>query len=125
MKTFKVYKKGDEYRAVKVGFSVPAFIFGGFWFLYKHVYSFGFGFVASHYFYLKLRASADTLFENYTNNDIFIEVAFALILLFAGFQGNELASNHYEEENFQLIKVIQANNLKAAIALVENDNTND
>ncbi|MEO1945743.1 MAG: hypothetical protein ABGY11_15695 [Candidatus Thioglobus sp.] len=124
MKTFKVYKKEDEgYKAVKVGVSFPALGLGWIWFFYKKAYSLGFWFLIAWIWYLSKSAGADIPMEEYTYSHILVEIIGLITFLIAFIKGNEWIANYYEKKNYKLIKVIQADNLKAAIALVENDNT--
>jgi hypothetical protein len=122
MKTFKVYNKDKEdFRAVKVGVSFPAFFLGWIWFFYKKAYSYGFGFLIAWSLYLLKSAGADIPLEEYTDTNILVEVIGLIIALVAFTKGNEWVAKYYEEKNWKLVKVIQADNLKAAIVLVESD----
>jgi len=122
MKTFKVYNKDDEgYKAVKVGVSFPAFFLGWIWFFYKGAYSLGFWFLLAWGWYLLKSAGADIPYEEYTDAQILIDIIGLIIALIASVKGNEWVAEHYEKNDYKLVKVIQADNLKAAIALVENE----
>jgi E3 ubiquitin-protein ligase DOA10 len=126
VKTFKVYKLEREgFKAVKVGVSFPAFFLGWIWFFYKGAYSFGFGFLIAWAWYVLKSAGVDIPLEEYTTSHILTEIVGLITFLIAFIKGNEWVAKYYEEKNWKLVKVIQADNLKAAIALVENDNTND
>ena len=123
MRTFKIYKKDREgFKATKVGMSFPALFLGWIWFFYKGAYSLGFGFLIAWAWYVLKSAGVDIPLEEYSNSDILVEVIGLATFLIAFIKGNEWVAEYYEKKNYKLIKVIQADNLKAAIALVESDN---
>lgn len=122
MKTFKVYSNEVEgYKAVKVGVSFPAFFLGWIWFFYKGAYSTGWWFLMAWGWYALKSAGADIPLEEYTDAHIIIEIIGLITVLIASIKGNEWVAGYYEKNGYKLVRVIQADNLKAAIALVENE----
>ena len=88
MKVFTVYKHESKfYEAVKVGFSWPAFIFGGWWMLVK-----GFIFVLIFYIavYVLMAIYYNDLDMNapYNANDFFVFVISLILWFYPGFYGN-------------------------------------
>ena len=123
MKTFKVYKHPSEgYSAVKVGISFPAFFFEWIWMFYKGLIEYGFIFLFLTILYANKSAGIDVPYEAYTNQQILYEILGFGAMFFALFNGNEWVSKKYEKEGYKLVKSIQADNKKAAIALADNDN---
>jgi hypothetical protein len=123
MRTFKVYKKvGEDLKSVKVGVSFPAFFLEWIWMFYKGLITHGFVFLYLMWLYNAKSAGIDVPYEEYTNQHIIAEIVGWSTIFVALFKGNEWVSNKYEKEGYKLVKAIQADNAKAAIALVENDN---
>ena len=116
MKTFRVYSHPEfDYEAVKIGISYPAFLLGWVWLIANGLRGLSLLFL--------LLPPPLALFAVY---DMIPDQNFILVILILSlipaFKGNGWLVNKYEKEGYKLVKSIQANNKKVAIALTENDN---
>ena len=121
MKVFTVYKHESKfYEAVKVGFSWPAFIFGGWWMLVK-----GFIFVLIFYIavYVLMAIYYNDLDMNapYNANDFFVFVISLILWFYPGFYGNSWLNKKYKNKGYTELKAIPASSKEAAIALAKNE----
>ena len=121
MKVFTVYKHESKgYEAVKVGFSWPAFIFGGWWMLVK-----GFIFVLIFYIavYVLMAIYYNDLDMNapYNANDFFVFVISLILWFYPGFYGNSWLNKKYRNKGYTELKAIPASSKEAAIALAKNE----
>ena len=121
MKVFTVYKHESKfYEAVKVGFSWPAFIFGGWWMLVK-----GFIFVLIFYIavYVLMAIYYNDLNMNapYNANDFFVFVISLILWFYPGFYGNSWLNKKYKNKGYTELKAIPASSKEAAIALAKNE----
>ena len=121
MKVFTVYKHESKfYEAVKVGFSWPAFIFGGWWMLVK-----GFIFVLIFYIavYVLMAIYYNDLDMNapYNANEFFVFVISLILWFYPGFYGNSWLNKKYKNKGYTELKAIPASSKEAAIALAKNE----
>lgn len=121
MKVFTVYKHESKgYQAVKVGFSWPAFIFGGWWMLIK-----GFIFVLILYIsiYVLMGIYYNDLDMNapYNSNDFFVLVVGLILWFFPGFEGNSWLDKKFKNNGYSELKAVPASSKEAAIAIAKND----
>ena len=121
MKVYTVYKHESKgYQAVKVGFSWPAFIFGGWWMLIK-----GFIFVLIFYIliYVLMGIYYNDLDVNapYNTNDFFILVVGLILWFYPGFEGNSWLDKKFKNNGYSELKAVPASSKEAAIAIAKND----
>jgi hypothetical protein len=121
MKTFKVYKHSEGYAAVKVGISWPAFFLNWVWMFYKNLLPNGILFLYLSFLVITKSAGIDVPYEEYTTQETISEIVGLIIAFVPLFKGNEWVEKRYVKKGYMLVKSIQADNLKAAIALTEND----
>ena len=121
MKVFTVYKHESKfYEAVKVGFSWPAFIFGGWWMLVK-------GFIFVLIFYIAVGVLGTSYYNDmdmnapYNANDFFVFVISLILWFYPGFYGNSWLHKKYKNKGYTELKTIPASSKEAAIAIAKND----
>ena len=112
MKMFQVYQgPDDDYQAVKVGFSWPAFFFGAFWALYKRMWM-----VALALFGVSIAFSiASHLFQG--SNFLLMAVSiFSFIFgIWVGFNANGWVRSHLMKQGYQHVGTVEAGSPSAAI----------
>ena len=122
MKTFKVYKHPVfGYAAAKVGISYPALLLGWVWLIANKLRGLGILFLFIPIPLLLLLAFISNILQIALDESVMLLSGYLIALVIPAFMGNEWLANKYEEDGYQLVKTIQADNKKAAIALAEND----
>jgi len=121
MKVFTIYKHESKgYKAVKVGWSWPAFIFGGWWMLFK-----GFIFILIFYIavYVLMVVYYNDLDVNapYSANDFFVFVVGLILWFYPGFEGNSWLDKKFKNNGYSELKAVPASTKEAAIAIARND----
>jgi hypothetical protein len=121
MKTFKVYKHPDfGYTAVKIGISYPALLLGWIWLIANKFRGLGILFL---FITVPLTFVLDT---SQVTSDWWWGLTLLFIVLgVPAFMGNKWLASKYEKDGYKLVKVIQAGNKEAAIALVESNKSGD
>ena len=124
MKIFKVYRHPVfGYAAIKVGISYPALLLGWIWLIANGIRGLGVFFLFLPVPLILLLAFAlDALQVTSPNIGIIFLLGYSIALIIPAFKGNKWLANKYEIEGYKLIRLIQADNKKSAIALAENDN---
>jgi hypothetical protein len=111
MKTFKVLKHSTlGYRAVKVGFSWPGFLFAVIWLLIKKLWGHALIVVSS----IIMLTLIELFFDNTQTSVMIILLEFG-VYFFVGVNGNEWRTTNLQERGFEIINTLQAETPKAAI----------
>ena len=117
MKTFKVFKHPDlGYRAVKVGFSWPGFLFAVIWLLIKKLWGHTLIVVSS----IILLTLIELFFDNTQTSVMVILLEFG-VYFFVGVNGNEWQATNLQEHGFELINALEADTPDAAIGKIADD----
>lgn len=106
MKEFQIYKNNlDNYEAVKIGWSWPAFILNWAWFFYKKMYKEG-------------ALALTILFAiSFIPDDFTVQYLIAILIYFNGGRlGNEWLRDSLEERGYKKRRKINALNSDAAIS---------
>jgi hypothetical protein len=116
MKTFKVLKHPHlGYRAVKVGFSWPGFLFAVIWILMKRLWGHALVVVSS----IVLLSTIEMIFDNAQTYVMVILLELG-VYVFVGINGNQWHVTNLQEHGFALIDTLQAETPKAAIGKIAN-----
>jgi hypothetical protein len=116
MKMFKVLKHPHlGYRAVKVGFSWPGFLFAVIWILMKRLWVQALIVVSS----IVLLSTIEMIFDN-TQTYVMVFLLELGVYIFVGINGNEWHVTNLQEHGFVLIDTLQAETPKAAIGKITN-----
>ena len=114
MKTFKVFKHPElGYRAVKIGFSWPGFLFAVIWLLLKKLWGHTLIVVSS----IILLTLIELFFNNTQTSLMVILLEFG-VYFFVGVNGNEWRAANLRERGFELIDTLQAETPAAAIGKI-------
>ncbi len=114
MKTFKVFKHPTlGYRAVKVGFSWPGFLFSLIWLLIKKLWGHALIFISS----IILLALIEMFFDNTQTSVMVILLEFG-VYIFVGINCNEWCVTNLQERGFELTNTLQAKTPDAAIGKI-------
>jgi hypothetical protein len=114
MKTFKVLKHPNfGYRAVKVGFSWPGFLFTIIWLLIKKLWVHALIVIFS----IVLLSAIDMIFNN-TQTYVMVFLLELGVYVFVGINGNEWRVTNSQAHGFELIDTLQAKTPKAAIGKI-------
>ena len=121
-KKFKIYTHPQGfYKAVKEGFSWPAFLFGAFWALFHKMWRLGFGLIGS----LALASVILALIvpeKEQDKVDGFFNIVGAVIAFQFGANGNKWREEHLISRGFELQTTILAENIESAISLYIKEN---
>ena len=122
MKTFKVYKHSEfGYAAAKIGFSYPALFLGWIWLIANRLRGLGVLFLFAPAPLTLLFIFILDVLQISLDSTTLLLFGYSIALVIPAFMGNEWLANKYKEDGYKLVKSIQADNKKAAIALVENN----
>lgn len=114
MKTFKVFKHPTlGYRAVKVGFSWPGFLFSVIWLLTKKLWGHALVLVSS----IILLASIEMFFDN-AQTSVMVLLLELGVYIFVGVNCNAWCVTNLQEHGFELIDTLQAETSKTAIGKI-------
>ena len=114
MKTFRVLKHPTlGYRAVKIGFSWPGFLFSVIWLLIKRLWGHTLIVVSS----LILLTSMELVFDNAQTSVMVLLLEFG-VYVFVGINGNGWQVADLQVRGFELIDSLQAETPDAAIGKI-------
>ncbi len=114
MKTFKVFKHPTlGYRAVKVGFSWPGFLFSVIWLLIKKLWGHTLIVISS----IILLTLIEMFFDNTQTSVMVLLLEFG-VYIFVGVKCNEWLVTNLQERGFELIDTLQAETSNAAIGKI-------
>ena len=114
MKTFKVFKHPTlGYRAVKVGFSWPGFLFSVIWLLIKKFGGHALIVISS----IILLTLIEMFFDNTQTSVMVLLLEFG-VYIFVGVNCNEWRVTNLQERGFKLIDTLQADTCNAAIGKI-------
>ena len=114
MKTFKVFKHPTlGYRAVKVGFSWPGFLFSVIWLLIKKLWGHALIVISS----IILLTLIEMFFDNTQTSVMVLLLEFG-VYIFVGVNCNEWHVTNLQERGFELIDTLQAETSNAAIGKI-------
>lgn len=114
MKTFKVFKHPVlGYRAVKVGFSWPGFLFSVIWLLMKKLWGHALIVVSG----IILLVSIEIFFDN-AETSVMVLLLELGIYIFVGVNGNEWHTSNMQAQGFELIDTLQAETPALAIGKI-------
>jgi len=114
MKTFKVFMHPTlGYRAVKVGFSWPGFLFSVIWLLIKKLWAHALIFISI----IVLLALIELFFDNAQTSVMVLLLEFG-VYIFIGINCNEWRVANLQEHGFELINTLQAETPNAAIGKI-------
>lgn len=115
MKTFLLYVHPDKgFKAVKSGFSWPAFFFMLFWACFKRLY--GFGLLMFCIWLFIVAAYAVTVFEGLDFSDTIFTILLLVYAVAMGISGNNYLSQSLVKRGYKLVGTIQAESAGAALA---------
>ena len=114
MKTFKVFKHPSlDYRAVKVGFSWPGFLFSIIWLLTKKLWGHALIVISS----VILLTFIEIFFNNTQTSVMALLIQFGVYIL-VGVNCNEWRMTNLQVHGFELIDTLQAKTPNAAIVKI-------
>jgi Protein of unknown function (DUF2628) len=114
MKIFKVFKHPVlGYRAVKVGFSWPGFLFPAIWLLIKKLWWQALIVISS----VILLTSIEIYFDNPETSVMVLILEFGVYIL-VGVNGNEWCGANLQAHGFELLDTLQAKTPHAAIGKI-------
>jgi hypothetical protein len=116
MKTFKILSHPNlGYRAVKVGFSWPGFLFAIIWLLTKKLWEHALIVISS----IVLLVAIELIFNNAQTSVMVILLELG-VYIFVGINGNEWQVTKLQAHGFQIIDTLKAGTPEAAIKKIAN-----
>lgn len=128
MKTFKVYRHPTKgFEAVKIGFSWPAFFFGGFWIAAKRLWGLTFiWWVLMSFLNTTVKVMSDNPHEPAPLWFICSLMLVTLALwLIPAFKGNSWISRKLERRGYEILKVVSAASPEEAIVMAKTETTTE
>lgn len=119
MKTFNIYTHPIQgFKAVKVGFSWPAFFFGNLWLLVKGLWGLAALWFCAYFVLSLIETTADASRDTSARAVVYLLLAagyFGLWLM-PGFKGNQWRERNLARRGYELSMIVQADTPDAAIA---------
>ncbi len=122
MKTAFLYKHPDKgFKAIKFGFSWPAFFFMLFWAFVKRLYGFG---LLMFFIWLAIVAVyMMAVFQSMDYPDIIYTLLLLCYAFVMGFLGNRYLSKDLLKKGYKHVKTVETDSLKAALEIVSEKST--
>ena len=121
MKSFKVHKHPAlGYKAIKIGFSWPAFFFSYFWLLVSKLWRYSILIIGSFICLVIIETVIEQSPESGLQAIAYLVIAlgYFFVWMVAAFKGNEWLEKDFIDKGFILISSVDAKTKEAAIAFV-------